>query len=330
MRKENGTNLIMTPAVGGAAYFFLIACYLVLSLAGQGLLNAAGVTDGVLFYAVSFFLPVIAAAAVIVVTVMKKRAELNCGLNAAAWKRAIGITPSAPAYFLAAILAGVGMIAGFGFVNQLVADAMTGAGLNAAETNLPLDGFGKFALFTVFAALFPAAAEECFFRGLLLNSLTGGKKGDLKTDVLAVFISALCFALYHGSLAQTAYQFIYGALLAFLTLKAGGILPAFTAHFLNNLAVLIISYARLNVDLTDGITIAVGLLLAAASIALIFLCGKHKSRAVKYGGKRTESDGTDEEQTEKSDSKIVSFFFPFGAAGIAVCAILIICSAVAV
>ena len=89
MRKENGTNLKMTPAVGGAAYFFLIACYLVLSLAGQGILNAAGVTDGVLFYAVSFFLPVIAAAAVIVTTVMKKGAELNGGLNAAVWKRAM-------------------------------------------------------------------------------------------------------------------------------------------------------------------------------------------------------------------------------------------------
>ena len=357
MRKVNGVNVKMTPAVGGAAYFFLIACYLVLSLAGQGVLRAAGVTDGVLFYAVNFFLPVIAAAAVIVETVLKSGA----GLNAAALKKTVKIAPSAPAYFLAAILAGAGMIAGLGFVNQLVADAMTGAGLNAAETDLPLGNSSELALFTVFAAFLPAAAEECFFRGLLLNCLTGGNKGDFKTDASAVFVSALCFAVYHCSLAQTAYQFIYGALLAFLTLKAGGILPAFIAHFMNNFAVLIISYARLNIDLTNGITIAIGLTLAAAAIALIFLCGRKKPRNVKDGEKRAYSGAekgedknaekggndngekgenesgekrgkgvTDKERSEKNELKIFSFFFPFGAAGIAVCAILIICSAVAV
>ena len=63
-------------------------------------------------------------------------------------------------------------------------------------------------------------------------------KGLYGAKALTVcLITALTFALYHGSFAQLIYQFIYGAMLFALFKAFDNIIPCIIAHFLNNFVI---------------------------------------------------------------------------------------------
>ena len=105
-------------------------------------------------------------------------------------------------------------------------------------------------------ALLPALAEETFFRGVML-------KGSSRKVVHGILITSVCFALYHGNVTQLIYQFIYGVILSFLAIKAKSVLPCLVAHFINNFAILLLEYLKVSIDLYNGVTIALGLMLLA-------------------------------------------------------------------
>lgn len=92
-------------------------------------------------------------------------------------------------------------------------------------------------LFTV--ALLPAISEEFLVRGGILTSLRrslGNKK--------AIIISALFFALLHGSVVQTVHQFLMGVACALLLIAGGSIWYCVALHFFNNAFALIITYLQ--------------------------------------------------------------------------------------
>ena len=89
-------------------------------------------------------------------------------------------------------------------------------------------------------AVLPAICEELLYRGIIFNGLR--KLGNIK----AVFISALFFALAHGSAMQLFYQFILGIVLAFVVLKTGSLLTSMLVHFLNNFIVVLYNYITIN------------------------------------------------------------------------------------
>lgn len=74
----------------------------------------------------------------------------------------------------------------------------------------------------------PAIFEELLFRGVILRGLLQFGK------VPAAVLSALMFALAHGSYEQFIYQFIVGLVIGFLFLETKNIFVAMAAHFANN------------------------------------------------------------------------------------------------
>ena len=101
---------------------------------------------------------------------------------------------------------------------------------------LPLSNAGWLILNIIMLAVVPAICEELIYRGVIFNGLR--KFGSLG----AIVISALIFALAHGSAMQFFYQFILGVVLAIAVLKSGSIITSMVIHFLNNTIVVVYNY----------------------------------------------------------------------------------------
>lgn len=78
--------------------------------------------------------------------------------------------------------------------------------------------------------------EELLFRGIIL-------KGFLKrySPIVAILLSALLFALFHGNVIQLLSVFIKGILFGILFFKTKSIYPSIFAHIINNLIVIVSS-----------------------------------------------------------------------------------------
>lgn len=96
---------------------------------------------------------------------------------------------------------------------------------------------GPALIVVVFAlAVLPAICEELIFRGILVRSLA------LRfAPAVAVLISALVFAAYHLSVIQLIPTFTLGVLAGVLTVRANSVIPAMTAHLLNNAMAILVS-----------------------------------------------------------------------------------------
>jgi sodium transport system permease protein len=94
------------------------------------------------------------------------------------------------------------------------------------EQILPADApWWKLALLLV---VIPAVVEEIFFRGIVLNGLSG------RRVAVAVLGSALAFGIYHVSFFRLLPTAFLGVLLALTTLWSGSIFPSMLWHALNN------------------------------------------------------------------------------------------------
>ena len=78
--------------------------------------------------------------------------------------------------------------------------------------------------------------EELLFRGLVFRVL----KKWISFPV-AMVISAVLFALYHGNLVQFVYAFFCGLLLAFIYEKYGSLLAPILSHMTMNLVAIILT-----------------------------------------------------------------------------------------
>lgn len=103
-----------------------------------------------------------------------------------------------------------------------------------------------FILTCVAAPLF----EELFYRGVILSLLKGYGNGA------AVSVSALLFALAHGSVTVFVLPLVFGLILGYITLKSKSIFPAMFIHFGCNL----LSWIFMTFEIGAKINIAIGLL----------------------------------------------------------------------
>ena len=85
-------------------------------------------------------------------------------------------------------------------------------------------------------AFLPALAEELFFRGGLLSGLEGWGQTS------AILISALCFAMIHGTTANFLGPLTAGLLFGYMTVITGSVWPAVFGHCFNNVFYLVVSY----------------------------------------------------------------------------------------
>lgn len=93
--------------------------------------------------------------------------------------------------------------------------------------------FGWWGAFLKVAVVAPVI-EELIFRGLILQGFRRNYNG-----FVAVFMSALLFALFHLNPWQFPATFILGMLLGWIVLKTNSILLAILGHAINNALVLI-------------------------------------------------------------------------------------------
>ena len=88
-------------------------------------------------------------------------------------------------------------------------------------------------LYLAALVIVPALTEEAFFRGALLTGLLDGSR-----RIIALLVTALSFALLHGSLANLPSLLALSALLTLLMLHTGHIAVPMAAHLVYNLTAL--------------------------------------------------------------------------------------------
>jgi membrane protease YdiL (CAAX protease family) len=140
----------------------------------------------------------------------------------------------------------------------------------APDTTLPLPlNNGWWLVINLFVlAVIPAICEEVIYRGVILNGFR--KFGKIN----AVLLSALFFALAHGSAVQFIYQFILGIVLGFILIKTGSIVASMIVHFLNNAIVIVYNYGMPVQSVQTSYSsseIVLYFVLAIASVGLLIL-----------------------------------------------------------
>lgn len=183
-----------------------------------------------------------------------------------------------------------------GFVRLV---ALIGYDTSAATSIMPSTP-GELAATLILVALLPAIAEEYVFRGCVARAFA--RKGY----VFAVFMSALLFAIMHGSPLQLVHQFLIGVVCAVLFFATRSLWPPIILHFLNNAIALVLGYVQnrgvTSLAVTEvwqyvvmcavGVAATIGLL-----IAVIYLC---KARAAKVDPESGAAKRADMERTLRS------------------------------
>lgn len=145
--------------------------------------------------------------------------------------RAFGYRKTSWKYFLIAIALQFGLLFSLDKVNSYFLELLRLIGYNGGTSDassLPsMAGAGIVGVLAVVAVL-PAFLEESIFRGVMLEGMKA-----LGTAA-ACLLGGLCFSLFHQNPEQTIYQFICGAAFTLLAIRADSLLPAVTAHLLNN------------------------------------------------------------------------------------------------
>lgn len=85
-------------------------------------------------------------------------------------------------------------------------------------------------------SVLPAMGEELITRGAFMRSLR--ERGT----IFALVVSALIFALIHGSPTQFIYQLLLGLIMAYIVYITDSIYPSMIFHFTNNFTVVLFYY----------------------------------------------------------------------------------------
>ncbi len=293
MSYSSENNNLLNKEQGGKAFSIMIAIYVLLSFVVQGVLLAFTTEESFIYIAVCSVLSTIA----IFLAILYQNKRNKCTI------KALNIKKCEIKAFLPAILLGVGMFLGLGFINIALVNLLQKVGITLSSPTVPLNNLGQLFFFSLTLAILPAIFEELFFRGLFLNSL--GEQSVL-TKTLTV---GLFFALYHCSLSQFIYQFIYGSALCLLTIYAKSIIPAILTHFLNNFVVLLFTYLKIQINLFSPIVIVVGLVCLSLFLAIVI-----------FGLKK----GKNRNHAEQKNKGIKEVFIPYGILGVMICAIMLL------
>ena len=330
----------------GALYTAAIALYFVLSLVGGAILSAlpqgsfARTAISPLFAAVALlsvsFLSVKAYGAVgtvgtggavgtVGVQSHNREEKPTCGN----YKTIFGYKRFKPAYLLTAVLIAAGIFCGLGFINTAFAELLAKIGVNLPNNELKINGAGEYIILSFTLAVIPAIAEETFFRGAVAFGMSGAK------FFAGAAFSGLIFALYHCSLSQLLYQFIYGAILYILAKKSGSVFPSAIAHFLNNFAVITLTFFGAEVNLFSPVLIASGIAALVLAAALIFFidrktgASKTACETVERGKTAEKTTATEAERSKKTKEtkneekfSVKDFILPFGAVGVLACVLM--------
>ena len=123
--------------------------------------------------------------------------------------------------------------------------------------------WGNMILGLVGLALLPAMGEEVLCRGMMFGAL------KQKGTVYGVMISALLFALWHGSPVQLVHQFLIGVVMALLVHFTRTVWTSIIFHFCNNAIVIIYEFAYTQAGWTYTIEWWVYLIMFVVGLPLV-------------------------------------------------------------
>ena len=104
----------------------------------------------------------------------------------------------------------------------------TGATPSMPDFSPPAYGTVETVIFLISISVLPAIFEELLFRGVIMQSLR--RFGD----PFALVCSSILFAMLHRNFIQGPNALLAGLVLGYFTLRAGSLIPAMVAHFVNN------------------------------------------------------------------------------------------------
>ncbi len=136
---------------------------------------------------------------------------------------------------VAAALAGAGLFVIGAVILVVVRDAseISPAAQEMAEKLVGLLMARPWWVSGLLISVMPAVCEEMFFRGWMLAAFAG-KRPSRNRVVAAVLLQAAAFAAFHLLPERIPQTFMLGALLGWMTLATGSLLPAIVAHAAHN------------------------------------------------------------------------------------------------
>ena len=286
-------QLTLNSINAGFSFLIMITLYLVLSTVGQAIISSFLEVGSALYIALCSLFSVLSM--VITVVYFSKRASLSilktCKVEKFNYK-----------FIFLALFLSFGMFLGLGFIKSAFVSLLEKLNLTVPSPQIPLENLGHLLLFTLSLAILPAIFEEVFFRGFLLTQLSKVK------FLYAVILISLSFSLYHCSLAQLIYQFIYGVGLILLCKCSGSIIPSIISHFLNNFIVLIVEYFKIKINLLNPFIIILGIIL----LAIFFILSLKVIKSKK--------------EDENINEKVSSYLLFGGGIAMTICLVLAIFS----
>lgn len=185
----------------------------------------------------------------------KKKINIKNALNFN-WKINI------PIVLLMALMLSICIVTFFPLINMLYS-AIERLGIEtSASVGFAMTNWWQLLIGVAVYCLLPAIVEEIIFRGMILKGTLHKAK-----PYVAIIISAVAFFIMHGSLIQSFYQIILGFILSFIGYCTGNILYPIIFHFLNNLAVILISYFNVG-GFINGFNLSVGGFFAGVGLFL--------------------------------------------------------------
>ena len=261
--QDKNKKIILSASDAGLAFAMLMCIHVIISTIGQ-LFCSVIFKQGTSAYKLTCStFSVISIIAVIVYFKVYRKVYLKLSLKA---------QKSGGVFLAISILLSAGMFLGLGFVNGVVGKLIEIVGLNPGGASFQMRTVWHFLAYSLTLALLPAVFEELFFRGLLLSGLSKAK------NVVAVLVSALCFAVYHGSLSQFVYQFIYGVILGFTAIACKSIFPCIVAHFINNFSIILLNYLGVSVNLLSPVLLVIGINCLAIYLTILYFCVKKTNK----------------------------------------------------
>lgn len=190
--------------------------------------------------------------------------------------------------------------------------SLIGFPLNSSSMIDPKD-WGSFILAVIVLALIPAIGEELIFRGVVLNGLR-----KRFSDVKAVLLTALLFALMHANLQQLVYPFLLGAVMGWVAVRTGSLISSIIIHFTNNFLVVLSAFLSNTTSFSMSLSgiggwfylVAISLLIVTAVILYLIDMFYFKKKS------------SEEIEKEKTTSKFVYIAFTVGVGVLVVMSVM--------
>ena len=225
LNQKSKYDLPLGSAAGGLSFSATVVIYLFVSIIASVIIAPGALkgTDG------EKYISVLVSPIAIVVTLALTLKVVKQPV------REILPVKTHPKYYLIGVLLIFGLIFSLLYANEYLIRLFELMGYKRRPPFTPDVSGWKVVPALLAIAVIPAVMEEILFRGILLNNAEEGAG-----TVRAIFLSGFCFALYHGSVEQTIYQFICGCLFAFLALRSRSVAPTIVIHFLNNAVIIVL------------------------------------------------------------------------------------------